>query len=99
MNPTCTPQARDQQQAVHNFIDDLLKGLGFQQCKDDAGLYFWIAGGSVGMDIGWSSSMVPITRAPAIRALARDYAITKTTATPYHACRRQIVGRTDFIHR
>jgi len=38
---------------------------------------------------GWSSSMVPITRAPAIRALTRDYAITKTTATLYHACRRQ----------
>jgi len=37
-------------QAAHNsnrFIDDLLKGLGFQQCKDDAGLYFRIADGSI----------------------------------------------------
>ena len=59
-------------QAVHNFIEDLLKGLGFPQCKDGAGLYFRIADGSIGMDIGWSSSMVPITRAPAIKTLARD---------------------------
>jgi len=50
-------------QAAHNsnqFIDDLLKGLGFQQCKDDAGLYFRIADGTevrfLGMDIGWSSN-------------------------------------------
>jgi len=29
------------------LIDDLLQGLGFQQCKDDAGLYFRIADGSI----------------------------------------------------
>ena len=34
-------------QAAHNSNHDLLKGLGFQQCKDDTGLYFRIANGSI----------------------------------------------------
>jgi len=81
----------DTKQAAHNsnrFVDDLLKGLGFQQGKDDAGLYFQIADGSIIMiyinDLLCEQQHgCAITGAPAIRVLARDYAITKTAGTPY----------------